>query len=354
MAVRTIFPLLSCLAALLSCTGHGTEACPDVIAVEDRGGYECRLIEYRASSAPDAGIVRAYLLVPDSISVKKCPAVLMLHDHGARFDIGKEKLVSPVPGLPSRVIRSSRQWVGRYFDGAYMADTLASMGYVVLVPDALYWGDRCPEDARRWSELSFGDTGDAQDSRMKDSVKVLKKRVFDGQRQVYDSLMSRGTVWAEKILQEDKSAASLLASLPYVDKERIGVFGFSMGAHRCWLLSVFSTDVKCGAAVCWMMCKKDYDDSSVSDLSMRIPALRDRYDFPEVASMACPKPMLFINGEDDSLFPEHSAAQAFDMIDSVYARHGSEAFVKTMFVPGGHHCGAQVQDEVYRFFEEHL
>ena len=128
-----------------------------VISSRKRDGYECRLIEFNTDRNER---IRAYLLVPDSSCLRKRPAVLMLHDHGARFDIGKEKLVCPAADAPVRIRNSSRQWVEKYFDGVYFGDRLASEGYVVLVADALYWGERSSPDACRWSELSYGDGQD--------------------------------------------------------------------------------------------------------------------------------------------------------------------------------------------------
>ena len=33
------------------------------------------------------------------------------------------------------------------------------------------------------------------------------------------------------------------------------------------------------------------------------PGIRNVLDFPDVACIACPKPMLFFNGTEDALFP---------------------------------------------------
>lgn len=351
---------LQVLAASVPCgaaEAAGTETLRSseyiLLSSENRGGYECLHISYEA--AGDS--VRAYLLVPDSAAAVRCPAVLMLHDHGARFDIGKEKLVRPAADAPGHIRSSSEQWAEKYFDGIHMADSLAASGYVVLVPDALYWGERSSADAQLWSELVYGDSlqrvaalrkaggnagtvgqsgtlrcGDASlmagrvlSGRMPSGagevtglVRTLKNKIFEGQRTVYDSLSAEGAVWAEKTLQEDIASASFLASLPFVDRERVGAFGFSMGAHRCWLLAAFSGDVKCGAAVCWMMMKRDYDASSPSDLSMRIPRLREEYDFPEIARLTYPRPMLFVSGRQDPLFPERSVAEAFEKMQDIY------------------------------------
>lgn len=349
---QLLFRTVSAVLAVMSAACRPcADVCLTVLSVEDRGSYECRTAAILTSGGDS---IPAFLLVPELSPGKRYPAVLMLHDHGARFDIGKEKLVRPPAGCPDCIRRSSEQWAGRYFDGAYMADSLASQGYVVLVPDALYWGGRTSDDVRLWSRLTFGspctDTS-CGPCVSEDSLKVLKKKIFNAQKHVYDSLMaSSGTEWARKILVDDMAAASALASLPFVDRDRTGAFGFSMGAHRCWLLSAFSDDIRFGASVCWMLMKADYDSASVSDLSMRITELRDSLDFPDIAALACPKPMLFISGRSDHLFPEESVREAFSRISGIYSSYGVPDMVVTAFSEQGHHCGREVQDSVYAFF----
>lgn len=57
-----------------------------VIATEKRKGYEVQKIVFNVS---EYSRVPAYLLVPEGKG--PFPAVLLLHDHGAHFTIGKEK-----------------------------------------------------------------------------------------------------------------------------------------------------------------------------------------------------------------------------------------------------------------------
>ena len=141
----------------------------EIVAGEQRDGYRCLLVEYSAGE-PGAGVqgeavgtgerLRSYLLVPDSASPEnRVPGIVLLHDHGARFDIGKEKLVRPLSGVPENIRLSSEQWVRDNFDGVYWADSLASEGYAVIVPDMLYWGGRSSAACRKWSELKFSDSG---------------------------------------------------------------------------------------------------------------------------------------------------------------------------------------------------
>ena len=339
-----------------------------VLAEEDRGDYVCQLIEYSVDNSytdcngreiKDSERIQGYLLVPDAACKGKCPALVMLHDHGARFDIGKEKLVRPIAGaLPygnnDHLYKSSLQWTEKYFDGAYLADMLAAEGYVVLVSDACYWGERSSELAHRWSELTYGtpeqysiqsDLSLDKPSR-KVLLKELKKSVYEGQEDVYDDLGTKGIIWAEKILRDDIAAARLIAGLPYVDKKRVGAFGFSMGAHRCWLLAAFCRQVKYGVAVSWMTTLEDYDSNNPSDLSMRIQPLRDYLDFGDIGMYLSPKPMLFLNGDTDPLFPKESVQTAFEKLHYHYdacRKKSEKSAVCTQFFSGGHHCGKTVQ-----------
>ena len=111
-------------------TGSSVRPRMKVLATESRNGYECRYVEF--STQKDER-VKAYLLVPDGASrSNRLPAVLMLHDHGARFDIGKEKLVRPIAetlpeGADDHIMKSSQQWIDKNFDGIYFADALAQM-----------------------------------------------------------------------------------------------------------------------------------------------------------------------------------------------------------------------------------
>lgn len=107
----------------------------EVVAREQRDGYEAQKILFNINKWER---VAAYLLVP---KVKKAPALLMLHDHGAHFSIGKEKMVRPF-GVDSTLLADAEDWAVRCYDGVYVGDELAKAGYVVLSIDALFWGDR--------------------------------------------------------------------------------------------------------------------------------------------------------------------------------------------------------------------
>ena len=337
--------LLCTLAALIALALRHNGKGFTVIEQEQRNGYSCRLIEYNVS--PDEK-VQSYLLIPDGASARdRRPAIVMLHDHGARFDIGKEKLVRPVASAPENIRLSAQQWADDNFDGVYFAERMAKLGYVVIVPDMLYWGSRSTPLCQKWSRMKFcGEPGNI------DSVKTL---VYEGQRSVYDSLAAKGIIWAEQTLKEDAKAAGLVRSLDCVDGSHIGSFGWSMGAHRSWLLAAYCDSISTGAALCWMTlkqtCKQPY---KASDYSMLIPELREQYDFPDIARKLAPKPFFFLNGKQDKLFPLWAVKESFRRMNRIYDDAGVHGQLRTEFFDGPHHCGLDVQETLIDFFRTTL
>lgn len=109
---------------------------PKVLDSQKQDGYTSQKIELNLSGESR---VLAYLLIPDGKG--PFPAVLMLHDHGAEFRIGKEKLVHAWD-ISAEKQRVAEQWVEKYYGGRYLGDELAKRGYVCLATDALNWSDR--------------------------------------------------------------------------------------------------------------------------------------------------------------------------------------------------------------------
>jgi len=266
----------------------------EVVAIEDRGSYEARKLLLNLSTWYR---VPVYLLVPKRAG--PFPAVLALHDHGAHFSIGKEKVVRPF-GVAPEVLADAEQWVGKSYGGVFVGDALAERGFVVLAVDALFWGER----GRR------------------EGVE------YEAQQELAANLFQLGLTWPGIITYDDMRSAEFLASLPEVDPQRIGAIGLSMGAHRTWSLCAATDLVKAGAAICWLgdtptlMSPGNNQTKGQSAYSMSVPGLRNLMDYADVASIACPKPMLYFNGTKDPLFPVAGVESAFATIREVYAAAG--------------------------------
>src|SRR5262249_53778951 len=108
---------------------------PVVLNTEDRGTYTAMRIVFNVTVNSR---IAALLLLPKGTG--PFPAALVLHDHGGKCDIGKEKLIKPINNATR--LSSAQAWVTMYYGGNFIGDVLAQRGYVVLATDVMGWGDR--------------------------------------------------------------------------------------------------------------------------------------------------------------------------------------------------------------------
>jgi len=302
---------------------NGIEA--KVLFEEQRNGYKAQKLEIRLSRYYT---VPAYVLIPDGKG--PFPAVNVLHDHGGHLFIGKEKVIRPLACEDSVVIRDAEAWLSGY-EGQYFGDYLAQHGYVVFATDAPMWGERGQKEGPRREKYDM----------------------------IAGNLMMYGIDLSAYMTYDDLRATDYLASMPEVDAKRIGCTGWSMGAYRAWMLSALSDRIKVGAAVCWMVTTDEqlsfrYSRTENGGFANCLPGLRRRLDYPHIASIACPKPMLFINGTQDKLFPVAGAEKAFAIMHDVWDSQGAGDRLETELWEMPHSCPIRAQQRVLEFFQKHL
>ncbi len=299
---------------------------PQVIATEDRGSYEARKLVFNVSS--DCRIP-AYLMIPKGQG--PFPAIIALHDHGAHFSIGKEKVIRPFDESSERT-EDAEQWVEECYGGRFIGDELAKGGYVVFSMDALFWGDRGRREGID----------------------------FETQQQLAANLLQIGMCWSGVIAWDDIRSAEFVASLPEVDSNRIGAIGLSVGSHRTWMLSAASDRIKAGAAICWMattaslMVPGNNQTTGQSAFSMIFPNLRNFMDYLDVASIACPKPMLFFNGEQDGLFPVDGVKDAYAKMRRIWSSKDASDKLVTKLWDVPHVFNREMQGEAFEFIDKWL
>ena len=297
---------------------------PEEVCHEQREGYVARKILINLSPWNRVGV---YLLTPDDISRAR-PAVVLLHDHGSHFSIGKEKVVSPLCASDS-VRHDAALWAERCYDGIFVGDELARRGYVVLALDAPYFGERGAMEGSRYVD----------------------------QQAIASNLLLMGYSWAGMTLHNDLRAVDFLMTLPYVDSARIAALGFSFGAYRAWMLAAASQRLAAVASVCWMSSVRQLVEKGnnlmrgQTSYSMYIPRLAHYLDFPDVAAIAVPTPAMYIQGANDKLFNEQSVMSAFNTIRHAY--QGSDKLT-LHYDQDGHVFSKERQTLVFDFFDKHL
>lgn len=296
------------------------------IMSEQRDGYHAHKIAFNLTQWSRTP---AYLLVPDGEG--PFPAILMLHDHGAHFSIGKEKMVRPFHVHPD-VMSDAQHWVKKCYDNQFVGDYFAKNGYVVLVIDALFWGERGRKEGID----------------------------YDSQQALASNLFQLGTSWGAIINMDDLRSVEFLSTLPHVDKSRIGCLGFSMGAYRSWMLSAMTDIVSASASVCWMntteylMTPSNNQNKGGSAYSMLLPHIRQYLDYAHVASIACPKPTLFFNGLRDKLFPTSGVMDAFSIMTDVWESQQASERLVTQLWDETHFFSQAMQEQTLHFFDQWL
>jgi dienelactone hydrolase len=292
-----------------------------VLDAVDRGSH--RALRLSLQLTADSRVF-ALLLEPKARGPH--PAALVLHDHGSRFDIGKEKMVEPW-GDPARE-EASRGWAARYFGGRFPGDELARRGHVVLAVDALGWGDRSVPGFQRESQQALA-----------------------------CNLMNLGQSWAGLIAWEDLRAVQFLASLPQVDRRRVAAVGFSMGAFRAWQLAALSDEVTATVACCWMatmqglMVPGNNQLRGQSAFTMLHPGIGRCLDYPDVAGLAAPRPMLLQAGAQDPLFPPAVVDEAWGRMHRIWQASGAASALATHWWPQGHVFDVARQDQAFDWLQ---
>ena len=296
-----------------------------VLFEEQRDGYKARKIEIRLSQYYT---VPAYVLIPDGKG--PFPAINLLHDHGAHLFIGKEKMIRPLTCEDSTVIKDAEEWLAGY-EGQFFGDYLAKNGYVVFSADAPMWGERGQKEGPRRDRYDM----------------------------IAGNMMMYGIDLSAWMTYDDIACTEFLAQMPEVDASRIGCTGWSMGAYRAWMLAALSDRITASASVCWMVTTDEqmsfkYDRTENGGFANCIPGLRRWMDYPHIASIACPKPMLFINGKQDKLFPVPGVEKAFSIMHNVWSSQKTDDCLETELWDITHSCGLKAQKRVLDFFKKHL
>lgn len=289
---------------------------PQTLMRENRGTY---IAEKLAFNVTDENRIAALMLTPKSPGPH--PAIVLLHDHGSKFDIGKEKLIRP--WRDAARLASAQAWADKFFNGRFIGDELAQRGYVVIAIDSPGWGDRGP-------------------------------MVYEQQQALASNYFNLGRSLAGEVAYEDLRTVDFLSTLKTVDSQRIGVLGFSMGGFRAWQLAALSDKVAATAVISWfgtwrgLMQPGNNVLRGQSAFYMLHPGLSGRLDIPDIASIAAPKPMLIYSGGKDKLFPAEAVNDAFAKMHKVWESQNAQDKLETKTWPElGHVFYKEQQDEVF-------
>lgn len=289
---------------------------PRVLREEKLDGYMRRKVRYLVAPSEDAV---AYLLAPDAAQTTdtRLPAVLAMHQTA---EAGKEEVVG-LQGRPSM----------------HYGMDLVNRGYVVLAPDSITAGERIYNGYEPFVTEAF--------DKAHPEWSAIGKMVWDHQRGI-----------------------DYLESLPFVDAERIGAIGHSLGAYNAFFLAALDQRVRAVVESCgYTTIASDEARERWARTSwfIHIPKLRPfvepgsklnpPFDFHEVLSLLAPRPLFQSVGLRDTIFPScDSAAQVQEELEPLYRLLGARGAVQMFIFDGEHDFPDEARERAYQFLDSHL
>jgi dienelactone hydrolase len=323
----------------------------EVLGREEREGFTVETV--RISATP-AYAIPARVLVPKGASGRR-PAVLALHCHSGRYTWGHEKVLS-APGEPANLteFRSSR-------DGRPWAEALARRGYVVVIIDAFYFGERRLRVEDLDPARVFPEARDALATARKatpgtaDWTNAVNRVCSFYEHHTAKTITATGATWPGIHAWDERRTVDYLLTRPDVDPQRIGCAGLSGGGFRTALAIGTDPRIKAACITGWMTAFAHQLRNHVRHTWMVfVPGLYPSLDLPDVAALHAPGALLVQQCRQDTLYPLAGMEAAVDQLTRIYAKAGIPERFRGSFHDTPHAFQPAMQDEAFDWFDRWL
>jgi len=313
----------------------------EVVERSDQGDHIREKVVF--STAADVR-VPAYVLVPKNRQGKG-PAVVDLHSHGGMFLFGKEKVIDLGDYHPALTAYQEHN-----YEGQPTSTALVRRGYVVLVIDALGFGERrvlLDRDLRLgWDRAKY----------TKEQAAQLNAACRSKEETLAKALILAGQTWMGVVAWDDLRSVDYLVSRPEVDARRVGCLGISMGGYRSLFLAALDERIAAACVAGFMstvrpMMRAHLDIHSWVHF---LPGLHQYLDWPDVATLTAPRPLLVQQCAQDALFPPEGMKDAVKQIAAGYKKAGAEERFRGAFHDVPHQFTRAMQKEAFAWLDGHL
>ena len=287
--------------------------------------------------------VPATVLIPKKAKLP-APAVIALHSHGGQYLWGREREIETSDALHSTL----REMRNRGYSGNAYGIELVRRGYVVISIDMFYWGERRvvldddpPELKERLMTLSDED------------VKAYNNRCNHDEEFMAKTLLCAGVTWAGIMVWDDIRTVDYLLTRSDVDPHRIACVGQSVGGIRSAYLAALDDRIKAAVVSSWMCSFPKQLAAHIRGIGFTkiIPGIYHHMDYPDIASLAMPKPLMVINGSQDRLFEPAGVHAAHEKIARCYAKAGATERFTSIIEDAPHDFNAARQADVWAWFD---
>ena len=141
-----------------------------------------------------------------------------------------------------------------------------------------------------------------------------------------------------------------------VDPERIGVTGISGGGAATFWIAAADERVKVAVPVSGMADLESYVSNRVINGHCDCMFLYNTYQWhwTKIAGLIAPRPMLFVNSDEDPIFPMDANERIINRLERLYSLFGAGDRVDSFVSIGGHDYRKDIRQGVFRFLNTHL
>ncbi len=151
-------------------------------------------------------------------------------------------------------------------------------------------------------------------------------------------------------------ALDYLSTRPEVDTNRFGITGRSGGGAYSWFVTAMDDRIKAAAPVAGITDLENHvvDGAVEGHCDCMFFVNTYRWDYPQLAALAAPRPLLLCNSDDDSIFPFDGITRTQAKLARLYTLLGARDKFGLIVTPGPHKDSQELQLPVMRFFNKHL
>lgn len=151
-------------------------------------------------------------------------------------------------------------------------------------------------------------------------------------------------------------ALDYLCSRPEVDKERLGMTGRSGGGSYSWTVAALDDRVKVVAPIAGItdLQNQVVDGCVAGHCDCMFFVNTYRWDFPQVAALIAPRPLLLGNSDKDGIFPLDGVVRLHEKVRRIYRLYGETNTLGLLITDGPHADTQDLQVPVFRWFNRWL
>jgi dienelactone hydrolase len=151
-------------------------------------------------------------------------------------------------------------------------------------------------------------------------------------------------------------AIDYLQSRPEVDPKRIGATGISGGGAATFWISAADDRIKISAPVSGMSDLTWYvgEDGVNGHCDCMFLYNNYRWNWTTIAALVCPRPLLFVNSDDDKIFPMPANERIINRLKRLYSKYGESDKVDCVVSVGGHAYRTDLRRQIQEFFNRHF